>query len=116
MELKEREERQVVPDCLVSPVALGSPAPPPSPVQWVLWEILVCLVWMESLVSRAPQVRLVHPAPAPLRGTEATPVSLGSLEHRVRKASPVTLEVPVSLAALASKEREESPASAEVPV
>lgn len=106
----------MVPDCLVSPVALVSPAPPPSPVQWVLWEILVCLVWMESLVSRAPPVRLAPPAPAPSRGIEATLVSPDSLEHRVRKESPATLEVPVSLAALASKEREESPASAEVQV
>lgn len=106
----------MVPECLVSPVALVSPAPPPSPVQWVLWEIPVCLVWMESLVSRVPPVHLVPPAPAPLRGIEATPVSLASLERRARKESPVTLEVPVSLAALASKEREENPATAEVQV
>lgn len=104
----------MVPDCLVSPVALVSPAPPPSPVQWVLWEIPVCLVWMESLVSRVPPVHLVPPARAPFREIEVTPVSLDSLERRAKKESPVTLEVPVSLVALASKEREESPALAEV--
>lgn len=114
--LKEREELQVVLDCLVSPVAPVSPAPPRSPVLWVLWGILVCPVWMENMVSRVPPVRLVPPAQAPLRGIEATPASLDSLGRRVRKESPVTLEVLVSLAAPGSKEREGSLASAEVPV
>lgn len=44
MVLKEREEHQVVPDYLVSLVALVSLVPPPPLEQWVLWEILVCLV------------------------------------------------------------------------
>lgn len=116
MELKGREEHQVVPACLVSLVVQVSPVPPRPPVQWVFWEIPACLVWMENLVSRALPVRLVPRARAPLRGIEATLVSLGSLELRVRKENPVTLEVPDYLAALGSKEREESPATAEVRV
>lgn len=112
--LKEREEHQVVLDYLVSPVALVSLVPLPPPLQWVLWEILVCLVWTENLVSRAPPVPLVPPAQAPLRGIEVTPVSLGSLELRARKESLVTLEVQDCPAALGSKEREESLATAEV--
>lgn len=112
--LKEREELQVVPGCLVSPVAPVSPAPAWAPVHPALWEIPVCLAWTENLVSKALPVPLVPPALAPLRETEATPDSQDSLEPRARKESPVTLEVPVSLAALASKESEGSPATAEV--
>lgn len=102
--------------CLVSPVALVSPAPLWAPVHPALWEITVCLGWTESSVSRAPPVPLAPPVPAPLRETEATPDSLDSLEPRVRKESPVTLEVPVYLAAPATKESEGSPATAEDPV
>lgn len=101
-------------DCLVSPVVPVPLAPLRSPVPWGLWGILVCPDWMENMVSRAPPVRLVPPAQAPLRGIEVTPASLDSLELQVRKESPVTLEVPVSLAAPGSKEREENLASAEV--
>lgn len=102
--------------CLVSPVAQVSLAPPWAPVLQVLWEIPVCLGWTENLVSRAPLVLLAPPARAPLKVTEASPDSQDSLELRVRKESPVTLEVLVSLAAPASKESEGSLAIAEVPV
>lgn len=69
---------------------------------------------MENLAFKAPPVPLVPPAQAPLRGIEATLVSLGSLELRVKKESPGSLEVRDCLVALGSKEREESLATAEV--